>query len=240
MRNYLVPPGTTVKVFVCLSQKFAINLITLKTPEIRRLSDGKIIRESQLIVAGPASTSISCTAHTIRTVRRSLLINFCILLLCTIRYGHFLFTIPLSFLFIQIPLPTKLASIATLFISICSMSLAWFMYQLCFILGRNGLHKFSREMCPTENQFFLASLEQGSKASQPSRLHAYFFMRYNIPHSKSGLKVTFQIDPTLQKYWSMVVYDSYGLPLPAYVNDENVKKTVKSNEGEFMNIFHIS
>eukprot|EP00597_Dinobryon_sp_UTEXLB2267_P015284 CAMPEP_0170114966 /NCGR_PEP_ID=MMETSP0020_2-20130122/11117_1 /TAXON_ID=98059 /ORGANISM="Dinobryon sp., Strain UTEXLB2267" /LENGTH=173 /DNA_ID=CAMNT_0010342251 /DNA_START=678 /DNA_END=1199 /DNA_ORIENTATION=+ len=112
------------------------------------------------------------------------------------------------------------------------MTLAWFIYQLCFILGRNGLQKYSREVCPTENQFFLASLEQGSKGSQPSRLHEYFLMRYNLPNSSNGLKVSFPIDPTLQKYWSLVVYDSYGLPLPAYVNDENVKKTIKSSDGE--------
>ena len=32
------------------------------------------------------------------------------------------------------------------------------------------------------------------------------------------------VDEGLQRYWSLVIYDEYGLPLPQYVHDTNVKR----------------
>lgn len=38
------------------------------------------------------------------------------------------------------------------------------------------------------------------------------------------MKISGIIDPSLQKYWSIVVYDEYGLPLPQYIYDDIAKR----------------
>ena len=185
MRNYLVPPGTKVT-----------------TPEVIRVSDGRVIRPAQSLIAGPAKLQHpdSMLAH---PLVRVLLLN--ILLIYVLK------------LMLNTPDDQTAAVV------IIALGVARGLYGLCFFLGKKRLSKLTAEICAAKNKLYLTSLEQGSKASQPSRLHKYWMMRMEVPHGKE-LAVRGKVDSALQKYWSLIVYDEYGLPLPQYVYDANVTR----------------
>eukprot|EP01038_Epipyxis_sp_PR26KG_P013315 gene13315-17838_t len=78
--------------------------------------------------------------------------------------------------------------------------------------------------------------EKSSDASQPSSLHTYWIMRYDVTHGEEVI-INGHINPSYQKYWSMICYDEYGIPLPQYVNDTNIiinKNNDKSYEYSVM------
>lgn len=202
MRNYNVPPGTVIR-----------------TPEIVSLSDGAVIRSSQVIVAGPASTASSYRRRTMRTGIQLALFHLVIASIAFDVYGGG---------------QSSSNAWLTVFIavSLVGLSISVLLYQACFLLGKAGLRKFSRDICPAENEFYLVSLEHGAKGSQPSLLHTYYLMKYHIGDGDGDrdgdtgdLVVKVKIDPSLQKYWSLVLYDVYGLPLPGYIHDQNALKT---------------
>ncbi len=196
MRNYLVPPGDTVR-----------------TPEIVRLRDNKIIRPSQELVSGPAAVAVGESKY-ITGIVQYIAFN-------SIFYAvnHFI-------------LSGLVGWRANIGILLISSIVAWLFYQLCFILGARGIHHFCTENGRETNKIYLASLEQGSKTSQPSRLHKYFVMKYDIPTGRE-LCVTGKIRRDYQKYWSLVVYDQYGLPLPQYVHDGNATELIGSDPNEY-------
>eukprot|EP01036_Dinobryon_divergens_P024316 gene24316-32753_t len=186
MRNYNVPPGTVIR-----------------TPEIVSLSDGAVIRSSQVIVAGPASTASSYKRRTMRTGIQLALFHLVIASIAFDVYGGG---------------QSSSNAWLTVFItvSLLGLSISVLLYHACFLLGKAGLRKFSRDICPAANEFYLVSLEHGAKGSQPSLLHTYYLMKYRIGDSRDGdgdgdtgddLVVKVKIDPSLQKYWSLVLYD---------------------------------
>ena len=104
-------------------------------------------------------------------------------------------------------------------------------YALLFAAGKRGLKKHFALVCRQRNELALPDAITASKVSQPSREHRYWVMHYDV--SKGGdLLVTGRIKPTGQKYWSLVVYDVYGLPLAQYVNDVNVQFTNGTSQSE--------
>lgn len=244
MRNYLVPAGTAVKVKWKVFRVFLLIFALLQTPEIIRLSDGAVIRPSQVVIAGPASSQSSANQEAVRVGCRVIAIHLLVLLfLCT--HHHLLPAVfSLSPLSPPSPSPSPRSSslppppnlILRQFLTVSGLALAVCagLFNLCYLLGALSLRRLAHEICPQPNSFELTTLEQRSKGSQPSRLHTYFFMRYDLSSPNvNALRVSFVVDPTLQKYWSMVVYDRYGLPLPQYVNDENaLRRWSRSEDGE--------
>lgn len=198
LRNFSVPNGTRVV-----------------TPEITRLRDGKILRKSEVLVAG--ITSI--TNVELNKVRRVLLFN---LLSC---FACFYFSI----------LPTLELILTVHFMGaligyLCSSSF--------FYLGMKGLAKHIQTISPVPHELKLADIEHASTASQPSQEHRYWLMKYNTKKINYDLIIQFRIKSSYQKYWSLVVYDVYGIPIQQFVNLENViwlnknKKSEKKNEKE--------
>lgn len=188
MRNYLVPPGTCVV-----------------TPEIIRVSDGKVIRSSNSLVSGPCSLDMRMSKWAISALR-CLAVN-----VAAVVFNATLLNNVLSAL-----------NIAAILLS--SLVVGLLIYNLCFIFGRKRLQQLTQDICHGKNNFYYASLEQGSKTSQPSKLHKYWIMCHAIPPGHE-VAVRVKINPYLQKYWSLVVYDPFGLPLPQYVYDDNAFKT---------------
>lgn len=196
MRNYLVPPGTM-----------------LYTPEIIRVKDGSVVREAQRIVAG--APQVALMPSKFRNGAFRTLITNAIVLVINMTLLHELFCWKVNALIM-----------ATALLSTFGL------YQLCYVVGRRTLGKFYSEICRGEtNKLVLASLEQGSKTSQPSLLHKYWAMMYDIPSASAPageeqgeyeLQITGRINRRYQQYWSIVMYDPYGLCLPQYVYDDNV------------------
>ena len=54
-------------------------------------------------------------------------------------------------------------------------------------------------------------------------------MQMDIPETKD-LHIKGKIKTKNQKYWSITVYNEYGIPLPQIVFDENVHKQPRKNE----------
>lgn len=188
------------------------------TPEIARLSDGVVIRPASDVVAGPAvldlreSKALSGAVRVLATNAALALIKYT----CQMYFN-------LSFN----PLHSSLLMLVGFLLGVG-------LYKLCFVAGQLRLKQMTSDICKTPNELYQASLEQGSKASQPSKLHTYWAMQLEVPPG-SELAVRGRIDPALQKYWSLVVYDQYGLPLPQYVYDENVKRIHPSNSSSGKN-----
>jgi hypothetical protein len=103
------------------------------------------------------------------------------------------------------------------------------LYALLFVIGKKGLVEHFATVCPRPNELFFPDAVTASKVSQPSKEHKYWVMRYDLPVGEDIL-VSARIQPNRQKYWSLVVYDEYGLPLAQYVNDLNVQ--FHPSEGE--------
>jgi hypothetical protein len=122
----------------------------------------------------------------------------------------------------------------TLLVVISGLLSAAFLYQLCFVLGARGLKRFCSDICEAPNQMYFATMEKGAKASQPSRLHKYWIMVMDLSACSpdAELSVTGNIDRRYQKYWSLVVYDRYGLPLPQYVYDASVVEMPMKSDPE--------
>lgn len=95
-------------------------------------------------------------------------------------------------------------------------------YGLLFVIGKRGLVKHFATVCPRPNELFLPDAETASKVSQPSKEHKYWVMRYDL-RTGEDILVSNRILPSNQKYWSLVVYDEFGLPLSQFVNDLNVQ-----------------
>ena len=192
MRNYVVPPGTLIH-----------------TPEIVRLRDLVVIRPSEKVVAGPAST-----ANRERQTHRTSYITIFLAIIAMASMNSALLDITLA---------------ANAIIASIGLVLGHALYSLGYLAGKRQLRVLGREFTHgVMNRFVLATLDQGTKASQPSPLHTYFFMQYDTTvEPGAALRIQGLINSTYQKYWSIVVYDEYGLPLPQYVYDDNIAPWVK-------------
>jgi len=174
------------------------------TPEIIRKSDSKVLRTSQRIIAGPTHLQM-------RTLDVSSLLNLLIF-----HASLWLFN---SLLDIRYDSSNILVSNAI--ISFSSILLSYLFRVFMFELGRKGLLKLTQK--EKLNTFVHQSLEAGAEGSQPSKLHQYWLMRFDIPKGES-LSIVGQIHTKNQKYWSVVIYDEYGLPLSQYQHHENTNK----------------
>ena len=191
MRNYLVPPGTMVD-----------------TPEIVRKSTGEVIRKSQRLVAGASTLDVSNYRY---STKIKFALFFHLVLWSWIAYS-LTTTIPFtdSNFF---PHWISRSTIAT----VGGILFAYLLRHLMFVIGKKRLQQ--TPIAPV-NTFGLVGLDEASTRSQPSKLHTYYYMNFDFPAGK-GLRVTAKIDESRQKYWSLIIYDEYGVPLSQYVFDGN-------------------
>lgn len=201
MRNYLVPPGAEVY-----------------TPEVITASSASsstptIIREAQQLVSGPANLHLDLSPY-FKRLQQFLLVNGGVWLI----NGIF-------------KLFKKRFFLKNMLVTLAGMAVCALIQLLLYQLAKKNLRKFVDEFCQKENELYLTSLKESSKGSQPSRLHRYWIMRYEIPEQQE-LQVTGRIDPKNQQYWSFVIYDEYGIPLPQFPYDLNVQKIPEGTEDD--------
>jgi hypothetical protein len=134
MRNYLVPPGTRVA-----------------TPALVRAADGVVVREAQVLTAGPASTALSLFTNILGKVKLLMFVNSGFLLI--LRFG----------------LKAKARMCVVLLLASACGALV--LYRLMFVVGGRSLKTLSSLFCSKPNELYLASLEKGSEVSQPSTMH---------------------------------------------------------------------
>lgn len=182
LRNFCVPNGTRVI-----------------TPEISRIRDGKILRKSEILIAGVTSL----TNIELNKVKRVLIFN--------------LFS---CFIFSYFSILSDLYLILTT--HIIGLVLSSIFYHLFFYLGKQGLAKHIHTISPIPHELKLANIQNASSASQPSQEHRYWVMKYNTIKINLDLIIQFKIKKSYQKYWSLVVYDVYGIPIQQFVNLENI------------------
>lgn len=178
------------------------------TPEIVRARDGSVVRAAEHLYAGAPNLSLN-TSIEIAAASRVLALNVFALVLLGMVFG-----------------------LVEALLVLCKATLGGIaIYQFLFYLGKRGLKKHTSGICKEKNKLFLPTIEEGSQTSQPSRLHLYRIMQYDI-QKESELSIQATINPLYQKYWSVVVYDEYGVPLPQHVYDENVRKLYEEEEEE--------
>jgi hypothetical protein len=201
IRNYLVPPGTMVN-----------------TPEIKCVKSGTILRPSQALPAG---------APVLHLDFHNLLQKWKYFFLGNVAIWLINAYLLLSTDIVKINLIALTISdvvVVNLLLSLLGLLLAYGLYRLVFLLGKRRLSTFCHNFCEHElNKLRLCPLEKGAEGSQPSKLHTYYLMCFDIP-AGNELQVTGKIDATRQSYWSLVIYDEYGLPLPTFIYDQNVNK----------------
>ena len=168
------------------------------TPSLESVGNRGINRVPEVLVAG--NTGIR--SHDMKKLRRVAALNI----------------ITVLFLRIVVDVSFEICCTAVL-LGLVGVRL---MYGFLFLLGKAGLVKHFSTVCPRPNDLFRPDVESASKVSQPSREHKYWVMRYDIRDGKD-LLVSSRVKESNQKFWSLVVYDQYGLPLPQYVNDVNVQ-----------------
>jgi len=226
MRNYLVHPGSAIL-----------------SPEIRRIADNSLVRASERLIAGPAGL-VGIHSPLIRTLTRMLTLHFIVFFLF-----HY-FEVTLSVLNLNgctealqgsgvakcwtqglvglISLSQPFERLC--YVCCCSMLIAYLIIQLLYNSGRKGLKGVIMPMCKnTYNKFIHSSIEQGSEVSQPSQLHQYWMCPIELKNNEA-LQIQMNINPDFQKYWSIVVYDEYGLCLPQYVHDHLYLSNVDCND----------
>jgi hypothetical protein len=201
MRNYLTPPGTEV---------YTPEIVSYENPQ-------EVIRQPQLVVSGAATLHLDQAPFITRAC------------------GLFILHVIFWFLNLQTNLFTtspdpNMANYDwykviyfNLIISIYGMATFLFLYHSLYWIAKKRLLSFVKEFCPQDNQLCLTSLRESAKASQPSKLHRYWIMKYSIPLNHE-LSVQGKISTSNQKYWSMVIYDRYGVPIPQFVYDLNVNR----------------
>lgn len=166
------------------------------TPKIIRTRDGTVVRESQALYAGPGA--VSGDAHHLWQG----------ILLFNTAYFALLVTV------LQFTIPESL------FVLIGCGYVAYFIRRSLFRMGKKRLGDFCTKFTPEKNVFVYADHTAGSSISQPSLLHHYWIMKYDVPSLHAAV-MNVTIRPSWQKYWSFVVYDEFGLPLSQYVYDGN-------------------
>ena len=188
----------------------------VQTPEIVRLKDGAVIRPHNVLVSGPCELDMRFSRWAL-SAGKVLLVNTALVFA--------------NHVFLDIDANWNTA------IVVFGVVLGYSLYCLCFVIGGVRLRQLTKDVCKTENVMYFCSLEAGAKTSQPSKLHKYWLMNYHVPIA-GELCIRIRIKPSLQKYWSVVVYDTYGLPLPQYVFDENavripLSEASQSREGVY-------
>ena len=239
MRNYLVHPGTLILSPTVRYLKWNENENeneNEKQTQALQYNDNKqyIIRTSQKIVTGPCGL-VTKYAPNIMTIQRFLAVNMLFILLPVLQLvisstsnisGADTSGIGTGTSGIGINMMNQL------YIALISMMLSVTIRSYLYIIGKKGLDRLiTQDTCGSKlNQFQYTSLESGSKTSQPSVLHRYWVMPFRLD-ANQDLVITSKINPLNQKYWSIVVYDEYGLCLPQYIYDSNYISNTSNNTG---------
>lgn len=203
MRNYLVPSGLKIT-------SPSISLVSLR----QSILNVEVIRKSRTLKTGAAALqAIEYTSHSIlfKSLSNVLLLNLFVLLMK-------LYTLSTSF---------ELA-ISVLQV-VCGIVVAFLFRLLCFELGKKSLKKSAKSLTnSSKHQFFLPSPEISSKVSQPSNLHQYLMMEFDLTQHGTQVNIKCKLNSCYQKYWSFIIYDEYGMPYPEYVFDGNLLQRKKS------------
>ena len=172
IRNYLVPDGLFVA-----------------TPVISRLADGKVLRQSEVLISGPANLENIFHAKTLQCQRS----RYCLILFSFAINAYYSDHSALTFDFVHRTCWITCAVILITFF----LSYAW--SQLLFVLGKQRLLKQTK-FCRAVNVFYLPSDAQAEASSQPCSLHKYWIMKYDVPPG-AELSLKTIINPADQKYW---------------------------------------
>lgn len=260
MRNYMIPPDLEV-----LTPQISSNGITIRPPQT--IVTGL---EAKLSKPFPRSYYLMLTAN----IFIVLIMNFIM----------------------------KKSIFSNLRITFGSFLLSQLYRKICFYLGKISLKKMLTSYSTMEmHKFFLPSYATSAKASQPTSLHKYWFMQYDlrdrsteiytrmlhlilvtfivmhsliymipyisdlifvslllnsvngciilyssfliayastayllyttVPCTKQVI-ITGKINSKYQKYWSVVVYDEFGIPLSGHVYDDIARKTVLTDQSD--------
>jgi hypothetical protein len=199
MRNYLVPPG-----YECY------------TPEISLLNDpSTIIRCNQQLVSGAPNL------HLNKSQACNRLMNF-LTFNCFVWLFNGIFS---TCLFCKDSLNNMFQN--NILISLAGLMVCYVLHCFLYCLAKKRLKTFVKQFINVneDNKLVLTVLTESSKVSQPSKLHKYWIMKYNLTgESDKEVSIKGKINTKYQKYWSCVIYDEYGIPLPQFVYDETVHR----------------
>ena len=97
--------------------------------------------------------------------------------------------------------------------------MGYLLYDLLFFLGKRGLDKHISLICPHMHEFRQPNDGEAADASQPSKEHRYWLMRFDFESLMGDdILVSASMRSEGQKYWSLSLYDEYGIPIPQYAN----------------------
>jgi hypothetical protein len=228
MRNYLVPPGTRVV-----------------TPRVETTS-GVLLRDSDVQIAGPVAYH-----NKFQGILDSLFDLVSISVRFAFLYWAFLFVVeqgerdsPLGKVLLY---PKSL--VGPHWEQLTTMGrnylLSWvgthMLRSLFFVKGSLSLKKMVRSLLNNKiNSLIKVDLESGAQVSQPSALHTYFVAQLCMPQTQE-LHIDFKFDPLEIKYWSVVVYNRYGLPMGNFAYDlrdclHSTDKSTSVDEGEHVHV----
>ena len=202
MRNYLIAPGSTIF-----------------TPEVTWRKSGKIIRETEKLVAGAAAVDRNAWTHRYgQKLKYFILYNAIAWIFNSWRLVH---PHQIELAAAVVPPPVTIADhiFVNCLATLGGVLVTYAIRSLVFAMGRYRMHKI---MLPDPNIVRVVDMERASKRSQPSQKHQYYMIRCHIPSPQQELKITAKIDKRNQLYWSLIFYDEYGIPLPQCIYDETV------------------
>ena len=192
--------------FIAMRNFSVQNGCRVTTPTVS-LEDGTVVRPPKALVAGVTAVK----GVGIEKIIRVVVFNTC----CFVRWTNE-----------DWPLVDRQ-------IMIGGLIAGYIFYIFLFFLGKLGMRKHGTKICPHLHEFRCPDVGEASKISQPSKEHRYWMMRYDM-NSLSGcdlvVKVPMKVDG--QKYWSLSVYDEYGLLIPQYVNIHNAP-CIPNEKGEY-------
>jgi uncharacterized membrane protein len=201
MRNYAVPPGTVYE-----------------TPEIVRAKDDKVLRKTEVLVAGSPIMKPVFMKKTAHFLVARIVTFFLLRWLNSIVFKRFVKHADMS----------SFKATAIAYILMLVLNKVW--TALLYRSGRKRLFK-QTAFCTEKNKFYLPDEDQAANGSQPCTLHKYWIMQYDIPEG-STLSIKGVINPADQKYWSIVLYDENGVSMPQYAHDMSARKMPVSGKSE--------
>ena len=211
MRNYLVPPGTRVV-----------------TPHVETLTDALLIRRSDVAVAGPLAyhnarrATMQAPLDLVSTIIQ-LAVLYTLLIFVAEEHLNEGKSVILQDLVLfpkrhMVPLASEMGTVLRNFL--LGALGAYFVRCCLFASGSASLRKMVRALGGSLNKLHKVSLEKGALVSQPSALHHYFVAEIALHKPTMQMNIDLKYDPECVKYWSVVVYDAYGLPIGNYAFDQ--------------------
>lgn len=148
--------------------------IIVETPTIVD-NQGGVIRSSERLIAGPASFKKTMESRINKQRKHLLLANLIAAGIITLQLETSYFHCWLSL--------------------ILSGLIALSIRNLCFMLGRSTLRKMVSTITKKQNhKFFYPNAEESSSASQPSKLHKYWIMSFDLTDHKVSICLIVQCD----------------------------------------------